>query len=252
MAVAHVATGARGAGANGTGGNAPADYPSGVAAGRLAVACIVRKPETVSATAVWTQQIVATGGTGTTGVDVGPTKIDLQTKVLDGTESGTVNFPLGASPFTSAGIANISIYQCAGDWLLATSAGDDTTHGTGRSATGTTSIALAPGDVVVAFVGSDTDATTAWTSPAITASGITFGATTERLAPGGTNTGNDVGFSIHEATVSSGSGTAAPAISLSSGPSNCGPVAFLRLREEPSRRRRFMQRGVQPMFRAVR
>jgi hypothetical protein len=230
VTIAHVATGARSAG--GTTTVSPA-YPSGVAAGVLAIASRVIKPNTATGTpeAGWDQQVSATGGTGTTGADVGLTRVVIDTKELVGSESGSVTFDNATTPNSSHGVIQLYSKDSAKAWEILTSSGSDATHGTGRSATGGTTLPLAAGDVVVAVVASDTDATTAWTSPAITASGITFGATTSRLGAGGVATGNQCGLSIFEATVSSGSGTVAPVLTLSGGPSNCGPVAFIRLRE---------------------
>ena len=230
MTVTHQATGSRSAG--GTTTVAPS-YPAGVSAGRLAIASRVIKPQTATGTAEagWTQQVTATGGTGTTGADVGQTRVVVDTLVLTGGESGSVTFDNASTPNSSHGV--IQIYTKTDDaWSIAATSGSDTTHGTGRSATGA-AISLAPGDVVVAVVASDTDDATAWTSPAITASGITFGSTTERLGAGGVTTGNDCGLSIFEATVSSGTASAAPTLTLSGNINNCGPVAFIRLRELP-------------------
>ena len=239
MAVSHQATGSRSAGGTTTVSLA---YPAGVSAGRLAIASRVIKPDTAlgSTESGWLQRVSASGGTGTTGADVGLTRVVVDTKVLDGSESGSVTFDQTTSPNSAHGV--IQIYTCAGGsvWDVAATQGSDATHGTARAATGAGTFTLAPGDVVLAIVASDTDTATAWTSPAITASGITFGAATQRLAAGGVTTGNQTGLSIIEATVSSGTGAAQPAVSLSGGPSNCGPVAFLRLREVtaagPSRR----------------
>lgn len=228
VAVTHIASGSRSAG--GTTTVAPA-YPSGVAAGRLAIASRVIKPSTATGTAEsgWTQRVSQTGGTGTQGIDTGPSRVVVDTRLLDGSESGSVTFDNASSPDSSHGI--IQIYSATGTFDIVTTTGDDASHGTGRNATGG-AIALAPGDVLVAILASDTDTSTAFTgvSTAISAPGITFGTTSQRLPAGGVATGQDCGLHVYEATVSSGTATAAPSIALTGGPSNCGPVAFLRLR----------------------
>lgn len=230
MAVAHTATGSRSAGGSTT---VVPSYPAGVAANRLAIASRVIKPQTATGTAEagWTQRATVTGGTGTTGADTGQTRCVVDTKLLDGSESGSVTFDNAATPNNSHAV--ISIYQIAAGkfWDIATTSGSDATHGTGRSVAASPAISLQPGDVVLAISASDTDTATAFTSPAITATGLTFGATTERLGAGGTATGNQSGLHIHEATVATGTSTVAPALSLSGGPSNCGPTVFVRLRE---------------------
>lgn len=232
--VDHNATGARSAG--GTTTVAPA-YPNGIAANHLAVASRTIKPSTAtgSAEAGWTQQVSATGGTGTTGIDVGQTRIVVDTKILVGSESGSVTFDNANSPNSSNGV--IQIYrptQPGQIWDIAVSSGDDNTHGTGRSATSAAALDIAPGDLILAICASDTDTATAYTSPSITASGITFAPTVERLGAGGVTTGNDTGLMVYEARVIAGSATVTVSLSLSGGPSQCGPVAFLRLRSSRS------------------
>jgi hypothetical protein len=231
VTVAHVATGSRSAGGTTT---VSPSYPAGVSAGRLAIAARVLKPQTATGTAEtgWKQRISVTGGTGTTGADTGQTRVVVDTKILAGSESGSVTFDNATSPNSSHGVIAIYSKSATALWdLTAFSSGSDATHGTGRSATGASALSLKPGDVVLAICGSDTDTATAYTSPAITVAGITFGTTTERLGAGGVTTGNQTGLMIYEATVTSGTASATPSLSLSGGPSNCGPVVFYRLRE---------------------
>lgn len=231
MTVAHVATGSRSAGGTTT---VSPSYPAGVAAGVLAIAARVLKPQTATGTAEagWKQRISVTGGTGTTGAGTGQTRIVVDTKILAGSESGSVTFDNATSPNSSHGVIALYSKSATALWDLTNfSSGSDSSHGTGRSASGASALSLQPGDVVLAICGSDTTTATAYTSPAITVSGITFGATTERLGAGGVTTGNDTGMMIFEATVTSGTASANPSLSLSGGPSNCGPVVFYRLRE---------------------
>lgn len=231
MTVAHVATGSRSAGGTTT---VSPSYPAGVAAGVLAIAARVLKPQTATGTAEtgWKQRISVTGGTGTTGADTGQTRVVVDTKILAGSESGSVTFDNATSPNSSHGVIALYSKSATALWDLSNfSSGSDATHGTGRSASGASALSLQPGDVVLAICGSDTDTATAYTSPAITVVGITFGATTQRLGAGGVATGNQTGMMIFEATVTSGTASANPSLSLSGGPSNCGPVVFYRLRE---------------------
>lgn len=231
MTVAHVATGSRSAGGTTT---VSPSYPAGVAAGVLAIAARVLKPQTATGTAEagWKQRISVTGGTGTTGADTGQTRIVVDTKILAGSESGSVTFDNASSPNSSHGVIALYSKSSTALWDLTNfSSGSDASHGTGRSVSGASALSLQPGDVVLAICGSDTDTATAYTSPAITVSGITFGATTQRLGAGGVTTGNQTGLMIFEATVTSGTASANPSLSLSGGPSNCGPVVFYRLRE---------------------
>lgn len=223
--ITFVGAGARGAGTTTTSPTVHASHT----AGDMLVAHRAIKPSTATATAEsgWTQAPNVTGGTGTAGVDVGTTRLSVDRKQTAGSET-TPTFDQSATPnaVTSAVLA----YRHTGSsWDVATTSGSDTTHGTGRTATGA-AIDLAPGDWLLAVVGSDTDNATAFTSPTLSASGITFGAVAVDLAQGGSSTGNDVGSGVYRAEVTAGSGTVAPTFTATGGGNNCGPVAFVRLR----------------------
>jgi len=224
-----VAIGARSAG--GTTTVAPS-YPSGVAAEVLAVAGRSEKPETATCLDEpgWMPLADRTGGTGTTGIDVGLTRAHCDVRELLGTESGSVTFDQGNSPNSVNGWIALYSKDPSYEWRYIATSGDDNTHGTGRSATGS-AIDFLPGDMLIAICSSDTDTNTAYTSPALTASGITFGTTNQRLGAGGVTTGNDTGGMHYDAIVVSGSGTVAPTLTLSGGPSACGAVLFIRLRQ---------------------
>lgn len=208
-------------------------YPTPVAAGERCFAVRSVKPETATAVdeAGWTALINATGGTGTTGLDTGLTRLKVDYKDLDGSESGSVTFDQGATPNAVAGQMISYAVEAGYDFdVMTTSSGQDANHNVGRAVTGTTTLAIAPGDLIIAFCSSDTDATTAFTSPAITATGITFGTTVQRQGASGVSQNNDCGHMIYEARAKSGTGTSNPILNLSGGPSNCGVVGFVRLR----------------------
>lgn len=184
---------------------------------------------TASDEAGWTPTGDLFGGTGTA-ADAHTTRIRVDRQVATGSETGTVTFD-NATPSGQLGCM-ISYSKTDTDWDVAFATGDDATHGANRSITASTSIALAPGDMVVMAVAFDTDVSLAGiTSPAITASGITFGTTTFRGSVNGTNVGNDGSIGQWEAVVSSGSGTVAPVFSFTFATTTCGPAVFVRLRE---------------------
>lgn len=207
-------------------------YPSGVAAGHLAIAGRAgwtAANVALSAEAGWVQQGTQEGGTGAS-VDNHTTEVGIDTLELTGSESGSVTFDCPGGGGCIGIIARYS--KDAGEtWDLAYAEGTDDTHGADRSATASGSIDLAVNDWVVAVVAVDTDTSLTITSPAITASGITFGTTTARapVSAGSTN-GVDGNIYIFDAAITSGSGTAAPALAFTTATSQCGPVAFLRLR----------------------
>lgn len=232
MAVAHVATGTALSGNAGTTNVSIARPGSGNSAGNITLVGRSIKPESATGSneSGWSNIVAGTtGGTGTTGVDVGLTRIVVDHQTLAGGESGSITFDQANSPNSVAGCM-ITYSKSLSAWELVATTGDDNTHGTGRSATGS-AISLQAGDVLVVFVASDTDSTTAYTSPSITASGMTI-TTTQRLGASGVSQNNDCGLAIFEGAITAGSvASVAPSISLSGGPSSCGPVAFVRLRE---------------------
>lgn len=112
---------------------------------------------------------------------------------------------------------------------------NDNTHGANRSISSTDTLDLKPGDMVVAFVASDTDTDLALTAPAITASGITFGTTTRRTTGGGVDLGWGANVEVIDAVVTAGTSAAvAPSLGFTSAVSSCGPAVFVRLREVPT------------------
>lgn len=226
-------------------------YPASIAAGDMFVAALDMYLGSAgafdAAPAGWTQTTPQLGGTGTA-IDAHNSEVCFHYKEAVGGESGT-------QAFTQTGgggmVGAMQRYtKGAGEtWStpFAQSSGDDATHAADRSVTGGTAISLAVGDVVVALVGTDTDAALTITSPAITASGITFGTTTRRsTATAGNTAGVDGNYDLFDAEVTAGSGTVAPILTFTTATTQCGPVAFLRLRvtaaavgRPPLRRRRF-------------
>lgn len=233
MAIAHVATGARTTGNAGTTTTTIARPTSGNTAKNITLVGLAIKPETATTTAETGWWLIAngTGGTGTSALDTGPTRIATHYQTLVGGETGSVTFDQANTPNSVASCMITYSKATGGAWGIATTTGDDNTHGTGRTATGA-AISLQSGDMIVAFVASDTDATTAYTSPTFSATGMTFGTVTERLGAGGVSQNNDCGITIFEAAITAGTeATVAPTLTLSGGPSSCGPIAFIRLRE---------------------
>ena len=207
-------------------------YPSGVSAGHLAIGCRVcwtAAAGALSDEAGWTPQGRQEGGTGSS-VDAHTTEVGIDTLELVGSESGSVTFD---TPGAGGSIGSIVRYSkdASETWDLSYAEGTDDTHGADRSVTASGSIDLAVNDWVVAVVAVDTDTSLTITSPAITASGITFGATTARApVSAGSTSGVDGNIYVFDAAITSGSGTAAPAFAFTTATSQCGPVAFLRLR----------------------
>jgi hypothetical protein len=147
----------------------------------------------------------------------------------------------------AGGDANPTVTQTGGGGLVATVVGytkgagqtwvtpvtvggTDDTHGADRSVSSTATIAVQPGDRIVAIVAVDTDLTTSPSAQSITASGITFGTCTKRTTGAGSTGGTDGNVEIFDAEVTAGTGTVTLTFSMTLTTLTCGPVTFLRLR----------------------
>jgi hypothetical protein len=228
MAVAFGSIGARVAGA----ANHALAYPSGVAAGHLAIACRVGwQTLTFSDEAGWTPGAELAGGIGSV-ADNHPSRARIDHKLLTGSESGTVTFDHAGGAQGAIGCM-LRYSKGSGEFLLQYATGTDETHGANRNVDASSTLSLEEGDVLVAVVAIDSDAALTYTSAELTAPSITFDATNRRTtSAAGSSLGGDGNIEVFDATVTSGSATATPTFTmLGSSPSNCGPVIFLRLRE---------------------
>lgn len=208
--------------------------------GKLAVLRGSVKPETATfgspsdATGrPWTLVGTATGGTGSTGGDTGPTRVGVWVKELVGDESGNVTIP-NTGGNSCAGAMTLLTKGAAASWdYSAFVAGDDSTHDAGTNAHGATcgawSSALAAGDWVDATHATDTDTALGSSGPAFTQSGAVFGAATLRNASR-SGTANDCGVYSWDAPVTTGSASA-PTFQWTGATAECGPYLVLRLRE---------------------
>lgn len=177
----------------------------------------------------WTNHGQVNGGTGSS-IDNHTTAVNAFTKLSAGNIVGsTVAGCAGASG--SLGIMLRYQKDSGETWAtVATTSGDDATHGANRSVTGGT-IDLQPGDILVAVMAVDTDTNLAPSAVAISAPGITFDVTTRRSpSTNGTGNGQDGNVDVFDATVTAGSGTVAPTLDVTSAVSSCGPVRFVRIR----------------------
>jgi hypothetical protein len=210
-------------------------HPSGIAAGDLLIAgrTIWRDTATATNESGWDPRGDLGGGAlGADTTNNHKTRIRADTKMATGSESGSVTFDQANTPVGVIGVMARYASDVSGHtWDIATVTGDDATHGTNRSATASSNLDLAPGDMLIAIAASDWDGDHSATSPAFTASGITFDTVNQRTS--GTGSGTDINGNIHifDALVSSGSGNVAPTLAFTCGTSQCGPVSFVRIRE---------------------
>lgn len=213
-------------------------YPASIAAGDMAVACRCIWPDTATATdeAGWTAGGDGGGGTGSS-VDAHTTRARIDTMQLVGSESGSVTFDQAGSPDGGVGIM-LRYTKAAGSiWQVIvpspTSIGNDTSHGTNRSTNSTSSVAIKPGDMIIACVAVDTDSALSPTSPIITVGGSQTGVGTKnrRTSGAGVTTGNDGNVEVYDAPYTGAEQTGALAFAFTEATSQCGPVAFIVLRE---------------------
>jgi hypothetical protein len=214
-------------------------HPAGTAADQVLLAGRVGwySDITLSDESGWTNTGRQAGGNNGALADNHTTEVGVDRKEISGADAGPTVFDQvgGTQPGIVGIMASYTKNPSSATWDFATSAGTDDTHGANRSVTGGTSIPLAVGDVVTAWVAVGTDASLTITSPAITASGITFGPTTQRApVSAGSIQGHDGNIYLFDATVTAGSGTAAPVLNFTTATSQSGPVQFVRLRAVPA------------------
>ena len=229
MAVAFGAIGAKSAGGTTT---VDIPHPASVGAGNLLVAGrnLWNAPSgAFSAETGWTAGGELAGGTGTA-ADTHTCEIRADYREAAGGETGNVTFDQTGPPGGVIGVM-ARYTKGSGSWNIATAVGDDATHAADRSATSSTNLSLAPGDVLVAIAAVDTDAALTITSPTFTASGITFGTVNRRTSGAGVTTGNDGNLELFDVAVSTGTATVAVTLSFTTATTQCGPVSFIRLRE---------------------
>lgn len=183
--------GAVGTGANGSTTVAPS-YPAGITAGDYLLAVVTSgatNSETPSDSGSKWGSPLATGAStdGTFGIDTGPRRVTVFGCIADGTETGTYTFNI-----TNGNTCRGTIYRFSksgsGTWQVSAQGGDDSTSGTGFSVT-TASINWNTGDIAIVAVGQRVDTATQ-SAQSLTASGVTFGARTNRATTAVT-TGND-------------------------------------------------------------
>lgn len=219
-------------------------YPSVLKAGAgdLAILTVMYKPTTKGVGSVdtpsgWT----AIGNTGhlgsgaANGLDTGDSIIYAFTKVLDGTESGSVTITVPEGTMGAAG-AQINYVKGAGqgDWDVDFRFAGTDTAAASQSEALDSALDLATGDVVFMYHCTPTDIQASpFSNQAITATGITFGAFTE-LQDRADATGTDSTHMFGYWPVTAGSANVTPTVSFDIAGTNTnqlGPIAVVRARK---------------------
>jgi hypothetical protein len=227
-----VTFGAAGTAANGSTSVAPT-YPAGITAGQYLVAVVTSgatNSETPTpADGTWTQLATGASTDGTFGIDTGPRRVTVFGKEATGSETGTSTFNL-----TNGSTARGQIYRFtkagSGAWAVSAQGGNDSTSGTGFSAT-LASMNWNTGDATLVAVGQRVDSATQ-SSQSLAASGVTFGTRTNRETTAVT-TGNDHRCVVDTFAAVTGTSNvdAAPTWSYTASASVSGGVVVVRLRE---------------------
>jgi hypothetical protein len=226
--------GAVGTAASGTTSCTPA-YPTGISAATSHLFCFVTGRSNTASTAPtmpagWTSVGSLEGGTGTWGVDTGTRRVHVFRKdTTVGDETGTVTVSLSGTTANTLR-ASIHRFEVPSGYLceLEFVSGEDTSNDTSYSATASADATFDSDRLLVTVTAQNIDTGTA-TSRAVSASGITFGALTNRADTAVTN-GNDHRHIVNTIPVSSGSGTVAPTYSYTISDSGSGPTGFMVLR----------------------
>lgn len=199
--------------------------------GNIVLIFVFNKPNTSTpATPTdWTLVGTGTGGTGIQGIDTGQTRITVFSRVKTTAWS---TMPAISIASNSSATAQAFVYSNAtSQWDVAFTTGSDSTAAnTAVSVTGAANPGITAGDMVVVGFTGPSDGIT-YSAQGITATGVTFGTTTERSEPA-TTQGNDLGGYVSETLVSSGTASAAPVATATASTTNSyGVGGIVRLRE---------------------
>jgi len=226
------------AGAWAAGSTAPAPtLPASPQAGDVHILFIGGKPYdlTRNAPSGWTLITGTDGTNGSTasGTQVGSVAWAAYYRVWQSGDSNPTISWTGGFPT----MAVIHRLRPASGYTIGTPAGtkgQDTSSGTGYSATMSADPGITTGDVLIHYTVTPNNLAT-FASPTITATSATIGTVTENPASEiTTTTGADGSASAATATVTSGTATAAPVCAWTLGAASTGGSAFVRIRQSAS------------------
>lgn len=219
-------------------------YPTGIVADNLLILTIGMKPSSANGGSVttpsgWTPitSLTGAGGYGTTlGSDTGNTNIFGFYKVATGSETGSLVVTISGNGVSWARMHKLSA-AVGSTWDVAGTTGSDIAAGN-VSITHSANPDVTAGDYIIGAMVIPTDVTTPsqFSAEALTQSGVTFSSVTE-VGEADTTTGNDLGGVVYRASVTAGTGTAAPVFTATAGGTTTnvrGPGIFIRIREIPA------------------
>lgn len=215
-------------------GNPTPSYPT-VAAGDMLLLFVGTKPDTAqfgSTPTGWRYLGGLSGGTGTSGIDTGPMRVEVFYRIATGSETGTLTVSHPSNNVSAAQI--VRVRNATGEWLIDWGFGNDSSAGASISASATMSgnTTVANDMFVTCFVTPTDNAT--YASHAFSQTGITWGTITE-LNEWATSSGQDMGGVICYGSASSGtsSSTTFTYTATASGTTTnvAGPLAAVKVRE---------------------
>lgn len=180
-------------------------------------------------TGSFTQLATDTGGDGSAfaTIDGGDRRATVWGLEADGTETGSETLSQSTTSGDSLIGQQSNYSKAGGTWSVEAVAGDDSTDGTALSVTFPT-IGIEPGDLLVVHAALNSDTPTP-SGEAISATGITFGAITNRESSG-TAAGVDTRLEHWTVPVTAGSGTVAVTFSATYSAAISGALTLVRLR----------------------
>jgi hypothetical protein len=171
------------------GSNLSVEYPASDAVGNILVACLQMKASD-GASSDWTEPTDwtgpasgnNTGGTGSYAADTGTVRARAMYHVLTGDVSGSLAFPDNMTTGSACGFMfQVASSISGATWDVAMVEGADAATGTPFGGTAGAGLDIAAGDFVFACGATPTDVnagTTKYSSPTLTAAGLTPGAGT--------------------------------------------------------------------------
>lgn len=227
---------------------APA-YPAGLSAGDGILLILGMKPSTANSGSVttpsgWTliDSLTGAGGYGTTlGADTGNTNLYIFAKdTVTGAETGSLSVTVANNNVCWAFMVRVPVGSGvleygAADGSRTTAPTLNTPFAVALTDSGTDPTAFAAGDLAIWAMCIPTDVTTPsqFSAPSVSATGATFGTAVEFNEPD-SQTGNDIGGYSAYASVTAGSSTAAPSVTVTATGTVTnvrGPVVLVRVRE---------------------
>jgi hypothetical protein len=206
-------------------------YPTGAAAGQLAVLIVVSGTSVESTPSVpsgWTMAATLSGGGGTWGAGTGSRRLTLFVRQLTGGDAApSTAVPSGTGSVIAARIVTLARTAGTG-WRWAAGVGQDTTSGTAFAAL-VDQMTFATGDYGLLAFGLPVSTATS-TARSIAATGVTFGTPTLRTTDSVT-AGDAARLHISDTTVTAGSGTQVATVSSTWAVAVTGVTALLRVRE---------------------